>query len=55
MLLPLRPLQTAKRTTTGAVTTTTTTTTPASSRWYPDHVVYNATKDELKAMPEFKY
>ena len=44
-----------KRTTTGAVTTTTTTTTTASSRWYPDHVVYNATKDELKAMPEFKY
>jgi len=45
-----------KRTTTGAVTTTTTTTTTAaSSHWYPDHVVYNATKDELKAMPEFKY
>ena len=44
-----------KRTTTGVTTTTTTTTTAASSRWYPDHVVYNATKDELKAMPEFKY
>jgi sporulation protein YlmC with PRC-barrel domain len=44
------------RTTTGAATTTTTTTTSsASPRWYPDHVVYNATKDELKAMPEFKY
>ena len=23
--------------------------------WYPDHAVINATKDELKAMPEFKY
>jgi len=23
--------------------------------WYPDHGVFNATKDELKAMPEFKY
>jgi sporulation protein YlmC with PRC-barrel domain len=23
--------------------------------WYPDHAVYNATKDQLKAMPEFKY
>jgi sporulation protein YlmC with PRC-barrel domain len=23
--------------------------------WYPDHAVLNATKDELKAMPEFKY
>ena len=44
------------RTTTGAATTTTTTTTTsAGSRWYPDHAVYNATKDELKAMPEFKY
>ena len=44
------------RTTTGAATTTTTTTTTsASTRWYPDRAVYNATKDELKAMPEFKY
>jgi hypothetical protein len=44
------------RTTTGAATTTTTTTTTsASGRWYPDHAVYKATKDELKAMPEFKY
>ena len=37
----------------------TTTGTAASSarntNWYPDHVVYNATKDQLKAMPEFKY
>jgi sporulation protein YlmC with PRC-barrel domain len=23
--------------------------------WYPDHAVLNATKDQLKAMPEFKY
>lgn len=23
--------------------------------WYPDHAVFSATKDELKAMPEFKY
>src|SRR4029077_3211767 len=23
--------------------------------WYPDHAVFNATKDELKSMPEFKY
>jgi sporulation protein YlmC with PRC-barrel domain len=44
------------RTTTGAATTTTTTTTTTpGKRWYPDHAVYNATKDELKAMPEFKY
>ena len=52
----------ASTTTTGAATdrpaaTTTTTTAPASttSKWYPDHAVFNATKDELKAMPEFKY
>jgi sporulation protein YlmC with PRC-barrel domain len=44
------------RTTTGAATTTTTTTTTrASKAYYPDHAVLNATKDELKAMPEFKY
>jgi len=23
--------------------------------WYPDHAVFNATKDQLKSMPEFKY
>jgi sporulation protein YlmC with PRC-barrel domain len=50
------------KTTTGTATTTTTTTptttTPtrsASQNWYPDHAVYNATKDQLKAMAEFKY
>jgi sporulation protein YlmC with PRC-barrel domain len=26
-----------------------------SNPWYPDHAVYNASKDELKGMPEFKY
>jgi sporulation protein YlmC with PRC-barrel domain len=26
-----------------------------SNAWYPDHAVFNASKDELKAMPEFKY
>ncbi len=41
-------------TTTGAATGTTSA--PATaSKSYPDHAVYNATKDELKAMPEFKY
>lgn len=47
------------RTTTGtAATTTTTTTRPARSaneQWYPDHAVLNATKDQLKAMTQFKY
>ena len=39
-------------TTTGAASTA-----PASkpNPWWPDHAVFNATKDELKAMPEFKY
>jgi sporulation protein YlmC with PRC-barrel domain len=46
---------TTQTTTGAATTTTTTTTTSASNRWYPDHAVYNATKDQLKAMPEFKY
>ena len=39
------------RTTTGAATTSTT----RNDNWYPDHAVYNATKDQLKAMPQFKY
>ena len=39
-------------TTTGSAATAT----PSKSNpWYPDHAVYNATKDELKAMPEFTY
>ncbi len=51
----------APSTTTGAAGTTTA---PASSNssmsssknpWYPDHAVFNATKDQLKSMPEFKY
>ena len=40
-------------TTTGAANTA-----PVASKpnpWYPDHAVFSATKDELKAMPEFKY
>ena len=48
----------ATTTTTGAATgadKTTTTTTSSSSKWYPDHAVFNATKDQLKNMPEFKY
>ncbi len=29
--------------------------TSKANPWYPDHAVFNANKDELKAMPEFKY
>ena len=31
---------------------------PAAAKanpWYPDHAIFSASKDELKAMPEFKY
>ena len=44
---------TTVRPTTGSANTTTTT--RSANEWYPDHVVYNATKDQLKAMPQFKY
>ena len=40
-------------------TTTGTATAPAAraanENWYPDHAVFNATKDQLKSMPQFKY
>ena len=42
----------------GSKTTTGSATSTSSSKtnpWYPDHAVFNATKEELKAMPEFKY
>src|SRR6266850_2184958 len=46
-------------TTTGAAPTTNTPPAAATiskpNPWYPDHAVYNATKEQLKAMPEFKY
>ena len=40
-------------TTTGAAMTTTAA--PKKNPWYPDHATFNANKDELTAMPEFKY
>jgi sporulation protein YlmC with PRC-barrel domain len=41
------------KTTTGAATTRPVRT--ANEQWYPDHAVLNATKDQLKAMTQFKY
>jgi sporulation protein YlmC with PRC-barrel domain len=40
-----------------STTTTGAATAPASkpNPWYPDHAVFSATKDQLKAMSEFKY
>jgi sporulation protein YlmC with PRC-barrel domain len=40
-------------------TTGSSSTSPATASkpnpWYPDHAVFDATKDQLKTMPEFKY
>jgi sporulation protein YlmC with PRC-barrel domain len=44
---------TTSTTTTGAATTTATT--AKANPWYPDHAVYSGTKDQLKAMTQFKY
>ena len=49
---PMRSTTTTTTTTTGTATTTTRS---ANERWYPDHAVLSATKDQLKAMPQFKY
>jgi sporulation protein YlmC with PRC-barrel domain len=38
-----------------AGTTTTGSTSSDSKQWYPDRGTVNATKDQLKAMPQFKY
>jgi sporulation protein YlmC with PRC-barrel domain len=47
-----RPMTTTPPTmTTGAATAPVVKPNP----WYPDHAVFGATKDELKAMPEFRY
>ena len=48
----------ASSTTTGAASTNTAPAAVVTSKpnpWYPDHAVMSTTKDELKAMPEFKY
>jgi hypothetical protein len=41
-------------TTTGSATTSTASTSTAD-RMYPDHAVFEATRDQLKSMPEFTY
>jgi hypothetical protein len=41
--------------TTGSSTATTTSTSSSTTREYPDHAIVNMTKDQLKALPEFKY
>lgn len=50
---PMLPTTTGAAVTTNAAPASATASKP--NPWYPDHAVFNATKDELKAMPEFKY
>src|SRR5689334_23515529 len=56
---PVKTASTSTTTTTGSANrpaTTTTTTSSSSKKWYPDHAVLSgATKDQLKAMPQFKF
>ena len=56
------PATTTRETTTGTATapantttTTTATTTRSANDWAPDHAVMSGTKEQLKAMPQFKY
>lgn len=46
--MPNRPASTTTGSSSTAVTS-------KPNPWYPDHAVFDATKDRLKAMPEFKY
>jgi hypothetical protein len=51
-----RDTATTRETTTGAATTTTTTARSSNANdWTPDHAVMSGTKEQLKAMPQFKY
>jgi sporulation protein YlmC with PRC-barrel domain len=61
---PVKTSSTTTTSTTGAgggamgrpAGTTSTTSASSSKKWYPDHAVLSgASKDQLKAMPEFKY
>ena len=49
------PTTPAPATTTSTTTTTSATTTTTSNDWVPDRAVMNGTKEQLKAMPQFKY
>jgi sporulation protein YlmC with PRC-barrel domain len=51
---PASPGMSPSTTTTGAATGSAASTTPRDN-WYPDHAVMSGTKDQLKAMPAFKY
>jgi len=42
-------------TTTGSSSTSSSASASKPNPWYPDHAMFDATKDQLKTMPEFKY
>jgi len=46
---------TATKTVPGMATRPVSNTKAADTKWYPDHGVLSATKDQLKTMPQFKY
>ena len=54
-----QPARPAPANTTGTGTATNTSANrparAANEKWYPDHAVMNTTKDQLKALPQFKY
>jgi hypothetical protein len=52
---PVKTSSTSATTTTGSGAATTTTTSSNAAKDYPDHAMVNMTKDQLKAMPAFKY
>jgi sporulation protein YlmC with PRC-barrel domain len=49
------PTTTAPPATTTTPPAATTTARSANEKWYPDHALMSATKDQLKGMPAFKY
>jgi PRC-barrel domain len=52
---PVRTTTSSTTTTTRPATTGAGSSTSSGPRTYPDHAIYNASKDQLKAMPHFDY
>jgi sporulation protein YlmC with PRC-barrel domain len=55
MARPASTTTTGSNSTTGSAATQPPAVTAKPNPWYPDHAVFNATREELKSMPEFKY
>jgi PRC-barrel domain len=52
---PVRTTTSSNTTTTRPATTGAGSSSSSSPKTYPDHAIYNASKDQLKAMPQFDY